>query len=122
MERRNPDRERTGIAQILAIGLVLAVALWAGLTLLGKTRSTWETHRSERKTQAASIRAAANNSESYAIADRRRRVEEMRQRAVADAREHYRKELEAGRIRCINGQLFKRLPNGWENVPGQRCH
>lgn len=122
MERQNPDRERTGIAQILAIGLVLAVALWAGLQLLGSTRATWEAQRTQRKAQAASIREAANNSQTHAMTERRRRVEEIRQRAMAEAQERHRKDMEAGRLRCINGQLFRRLSNGWENVRGQRCH
>lgn len=42
------------------------------------------------------------------------RVQRNRQRAEAELRER-------ASWRCINGTPFRKIPGGWENVPGERC-
>lgn len=32
-----------------------------------------------------------------------------------------REQQQRGEIRCIGGVLFRRIPGGWENVPGETC-
>lgn len=121
MERQPQRRERTGIFQIIGIGLVLAVALWGALALLGDTRSTWEQQRADRNAQVARMRELAASGARTGEQDQRA-LQEAQQRAIATAQERQRADVAAGRLRCVNGLLFRRLDNGWENIPGRRCH
>lgn len=114
MDRQTVRRERTGILHIVAITAVLAFALWGGAQLLGSTRATWER-------QHAAARPEETTAARNANADLQRAYREAKARGITDAREHYEAEVAAGRIRCLNGQVFRRLENGWENVPGQAC-
>ncbi len=43
-----------------------------------------------------------------------RRAQQIRERAERDMKER-------ATWRCINGTPFRKIPGGWENVPGQRC-
>lgn len=116
-QRRPERRERTGIIQIVLIGAVLAAALFGGLHLLGSTRKAWDARRDERFQRAESIRTSANAArEAQAEAMRRSRVDALQRMKLQEAQE-----LKEGRLRCINGQIFRRLENGWENVPGESC-
>lgn len=119
MERpRQPERrERTGIIQIVLIGAVLAAAVFGGLHLLGSTRKAWDARNDERFQRAETIRTAANAArEAQLEAIRRSRADALQQLRLEEA-----KALQEGRLRCINGQIFRRLENGWENVPGESC-
>jgi membrane protein involved in colicin uptake len=106
MDRHTNRRERTGIIQIVMIGSVLAAALLGGLHLLGSTRKAWDARNDRRFQQAETIRTAAN-AEREALLEtiRRNRAEAMQRRTLEEA-----KQLRDGRLRCINGQLFRRLP------------
>ena len=42
-------------------------------------------------------------------------------RERAEAQRERQRQLESGELRCIGGTLLRKLPDGWENVPGERC-
>lgn len=117
MDRPTPRRERTGIIQIVLIGAVLIAALYGGLRLLASTYDAHAARQQERATHAAQVRRAA------AHAEQLREAEAQLVQLAAIRRDRATKEadMRAGKLRCINGQLFRKLDNGWENLPGQRC-
>lgn len=43
--------------------------------------------------------------------------------AIRARRERADREAQQGRadVRCIGGVAFRRIPGGWENIPGQPC-
>ncbi|CAM4113644.1 hypothetical protein STLA111740_00515 [Stenotrophomonas lactitubi] len=45
-------------------------------------------------------------------------VAEIRLRRAAAEREIQQRRAE---IRCIGGVAFRRIPGGWENIPGETC-
>ena len=111
MERIRPPerRERVGIVQIVLIGVVLAAVLAGGVHLLGRTQAAWERRYGD---EVPSPTVSAPVQEPPVLpAPIDPKSEEGRMIA----------EFEAGKLRCINGQLFRRLHNGWENIPGMSC-
>lgn len=110
-------RERTGIVQIVMIAAILAASLYGGLQLLGDTHARFNQRQQEKAAEAAAIRKAANRSESErekAILMELTRKREIRRQDEEAA-------YQRGDMRCIGGQVFRRIPNGWENVPGRGC-
>lgn len=117
LQKTQERRERTGIVQIVLIAAVLLAALYGGLRLLGGTRASWEARKQERAQHAADIREAVAQAH-------REETQALRQAGYDRLIEHERKiseGLKSGRYKCVNGVLFRRLANGWENVPGERC-
>lgn len=53
-------------------------------------------------------------------AEKEARLAEMRTRQAAVQRDIEAKERNEG-LRCIGGVIFRRIPGGWENVPGAPC-
>lgn len=53
-------------------------------------------------------------------AEKEARLAEMRTRQAAVQRGIEAKEGNEG-LRCISGVMFRRIPGGWENVPGATC-
>lgn len=117
MERSTPRRERTGIIQIVLIGAVLIAALYGGLRLLASTYDAHAARQQERATNAAKIRHAAHKAEEQREAE----AKLAQLGAIRRARAEQDAEMRAGKLRCINGQLFRKLDNGWENLPGRKC-
>lgn len=117
MERPTPGRERTGIIQIVLIGAVLIAALYGGLRLLASTYDAHAARQQQRKTHANQVRRAAANAEQMREAE----AQLVQLAAIRRARAAQEEEMRTGKLRCINGQLFRKLDNGWENLPGQRC-
>ena len=117
LQKPQERRERTGIVQIVLIAAVLIAALYGGLRLLGGTRVSWEARKQERAQHAAEIREAvaqAQRAETQAI-------ENAGEQRLIDYEREISEGLKSGRYKCVSGVLFRRLPNGWENVPGERC-
>lgn len=52
------------------------------------------------------------------VADRKEALAQIRA-----LREQAEREVKQGRgeIRCIGGVAFRRIPGGWENIPGETC-
>jgi hypothetical protein len=120
MERQTTRRERTGLLQIVAIGIVLAAALWGGLTLLAKTHAAWDAREAKKATDAARIAATAPEQERENRAARLRY--EMAKSYAEDASdEQVRRLFRQGKLKCVHGVLFRKIDNGWENVPGAIC-
>lgn len=117
MERSTPRRERTGIIQIVLIGAVLIAALYGGLRLLASTYDAHAARQQDRATKAAQIRQAANRAQQQHEAEARL----VQLAAIRRAHAAQEADMRAGKLRCINGQLFRKLENGWENLPGRRC-
>lgn len=117
MERPTPRRERTGIIQIMLIAAVLLAALYGGARLLGATHLAWEARQERRITEDPAARSAAQQDYSKAQAA----LAQKQLLLLAEARAQRAEDLRTGKLRCINGQLFRRLDNGWENLPGQPC-
>lgn len=108
MERpRHPvARERSGIIHITLIGLALATVIAGGVHLLGRTQLAWNARYGERPPTPK----AQPQSEAPLVLP-----------APDPVYEQLKKDFAAGRLRCVNGQLFRKLPNGWENIPGEDC-
>lgn len=49
---------------------------------------------------------------------RQRRASQMQQPSVQPGAEA---DVAETGLRCLNGVLLRRIPGGWENIPGQRC-
>lgn len=119
MERELPPyrrtfahRGRSSIWTILALGALLAIAITAAAQLLSKTRERWEARN------APSAPAAPQPTLDDVRAARLAEIRDRRERAATD---QAARQQDGHQYRCINGQLFRRLPNGWENLPGEHC-
>lgn len=120
MERELPPyrrtfahRNRSTIWLILAVGALLAIAIAAGADLLSKTRERWEARHQELQ-PTVQPEPAIDLQRAAQLAD----IRERREQAAEQVRTN---EMKRDGYRCINGQLFRKLPNGWENLPGERC-
>jgi hypothetical protein len=117
-QQRQERRERTGIVQIVLIAAVLLAALYGGLRLLSDTHAALQARKGERTAHVAEIREAANNGQRA----KQLSFEEARKRRLIEYEQELSEGLQSGRLKCVQGVLFRRIPNGWENVPGDRCH
>lgn len=138
MERERPPYRaavtkpaRPAIWPILIVSAVLLAVIGSGFALLGQTRTKWERNRAEKTNKIAEFerqwKAQTFPALSAQEAQQRRREAtldlewERRHRADEASQDQAARDLTNGKLRCINGQLFRRLPDGWENIPGERC-
>jgi len=133
MERQRPEylpaqrSERVGIVWTVLIGAALAAAMAGAVMIYMETAAAWHRNQTER-TKAAEAQRAAGNA-ALAVRQeqgRQERIAEIRwRREAVDRIEKQRQAEQAARARgdlkCINGTLFRRIPNGWENLPGSNC-
>lgn len=123
MERQRPDylepipRTRwefpwLGLWAVLLLGMA-----GAGIWLHLKTGDAWNTRF---KGATAPSAAAAPIEPSTAEIDPSRQVPIAEIRARREQAEREILQHRAG-IRCIGGIAFRRIPGGWENIPGQKC-
>jgi hypothetical protein len=117
LQKPQASRERTGIIQIVLIAAVLLAALYGGLRLLGGTRASWEARKQERAQHAAEIREAV----AQAQRDENQALKDAGEQRLRDYEREISEGMKSGRFKCVSGVLFRRIPNGWENVPGEHC-
>jgi hypothetical protein len=117
LQKPQASRERTGIIQIVLIAAVLLAALYGGLRLLGGTRASWEARKQERAQHAAEVREAV----AQAQRDENQALKDAGEQRLRDYEREISEGMKSGRFKCVSGVLFRRIPNGWENVPGEHC-
>ncbi|WP_170874127.1 hypothetical protein [Xanthomonas translucens] len=134
MERQRPEylpaqrSERVGIVWTVLIGAALAAAMAGGAMIYIETAAAWQRNQSERTKATEAQRAAGNAAMQEGSAARKfEQIEEIRWRREAADRIEKQRQAEQvartrGELRCINGTLFRRIPNGWENLPGSSCN
>lgn len=103
----------------MALWAVLLVGMAAaGVWLHIRTNAAW-TARFNQPTPAAAPQAAPPQKETTYDSDPLfAKMAEIRARREQAEREA-RREREG--LRCIGGVAFRRIPGGWENVPGETC-
>ena len=102
----------------MALWAVLLLGMaGAGIWLHLKTGSAWDA-----RFKAAPARIAPTSvdrdPQPEPIADQKVVLAEVRARREQAEREAQQRRSET---RCIGGITFRRIPGGWENVPGQPC-
>lgn len=124
MDREKPPyldkipRDRRGNWPMYLLAAALLAALIGGWKIYAGTVAAWSQ-------RFANPEPSANEKiNAQVIAERQLAVDRLRQQseaARAEARLRRIQQLESGELRCINGTLLRKLPDGWENVPGERC-
>lgn len=114
--------ERASIWPTIAITAVLLAVAGCGVYLIGQTNARWEKNRTDKAARIAEFerRWAAQQAGNVSLPSEKPSPE-VQQLLDNIERERTRPQKLPDGLRCINGQLFRKLPNGWENIPGQRC-
>lgn len=103
----------------MALWAVLLLGMaGAGIWLHIRTNAAW-TARFNQPPRAETPQAAPPQQEAPSDIDARfAKMAEIRARRE-QAEHEARREREG--LRCIGGVAFRRIPGGWENVPGETC-
>ncbi|MBD9377934.1 hypothetical protein [Pseudoxanthomonas sp. PXM04] len=112
---------RPSIWPTLIVGAVLATVIGGGVYLLGQTRAKWEANRAGKAERAAAFERQWQQQQDAEVVQRVQadaKLEELRRAAI---RNRDQPETLPEPLRCINGQLFRRIPGGWENLPDTDC-
>lgn len=126
MERELPpyraavtQRTRASIWPVLLVAVVLLAAIIGVLRIYAGTRAAWERNQqpSQNTQLSRAIDAGTYQPSSPQILPRAITEEELR----ALQREEQKRQKARSELRCINGQVFRRIPNGWENLPFEQC-
>lgn len=141
MERERPEylppieRRRLEFPWLAVLAIALLALLAGGVHMLTKTQAAW----AERFDRKPEMRRPSEMPVPVAVEDDRKEMlsDIRRKRAKAEAeaqRRNAERELlneneanpqqggnNAQQLRCVNGTLFRRIPGGWENLPGERC-
>lgn len=129
MERERPgylppiERRRWEFPWLAVLAIALLALLASGVYMLSRTHAAWN-ERFSRTTDTA-IADTATPTQVPGDAEREAMLADIRlKRAAAEAAARsaeHGKRTEKHELRCINGILFRRIPGGWENLPGQSC-
>ncbi|MDQ7298012.1 hypothetical protein [Stenotrophomonas sp. Sm2017] len=123
MERERPEylqpipRSRwefpwLGLWAVLLLGMA-----GAGIWLHLKTSDAWNA-RFRAEPAPAQLTSADLAPQPEPVTDRKAALAEIRARREQAEREVKQRREE---IRCIGGVAFRRIPGGWENIPGETC-
>lgn len=128
MERERPEylppieRRRWEFPWLAVLAIALLALLIGGMHMLTKTHAAWNERFSTTDTAVADPAPPAQVLDDAEHAAKLAEIRLKRTAAEAKTRSaEQRKRLEASGLRCINGMLFRRIPGGWENLPGQSC-
>jgi hypothetical protein len=122
MERERPDylqpipRSRwefpwLGLWAVLLLGMA-----GAGIWLHLRTGDAWNARFQANAAPSPSTSAEAAQPEP--VADQKALLADIRARREQAEREIKKRREE---LRCIGGVAFRRIPGGWENIPGETC-
>jgi hypothetical protein len=128
MERERPEylqpieRRRLEFPWLAVIAVALIALMAGGVHMLTKTNAAWN----ERfKTTHETVAEPASEGQPMLDAERKAKLAEIRRKraqAEIEAKSAGRdKGAEKQQLRCIDGTLFRRIPGGWENLPGESC-
>lgn len=127
MERERPDylqpipRSRwefpwLGLWAVLLLGMA-----GAGIWLHLRTGDAWKA-RFQTEPAPTPSTSLDTGVQPAPIADRKALLAEIRARREQAEREAQHAERQRrAEIRCIGGVAFRRIPGGWENIPGETC-
>ncbi|MCU0999745.1 hypothetical protein JAK44_02045 [Stenotrophomonas maltophilia] len=127
MERERPEylqpipRSRwefpwLGLWAVLLLGMA-----GAGIWLHLRTGDAWSA-RFQREPTPTPSTSAGTVAQPEPMADRKALLAEIRARRERAEREAQNAERQRrAEIRCIGGVAFRRIPGGWENIPGETC-
>lgn len=119
MERERPEylppiqSRRWSFPWLLVIGLAVLVLAGYGVKQHLATQAAWEA-RFARKTAPRTAPTLPPVIQDTDPVEQIRRAQQIRERAEQDMKER-------ATWRCIDGTPLRKIPGGWENVPGQRC-
>jgi hypothetical protein len=133
MERERPEylqpieQRRWEFPWLAVIAAALIALMAGGVHMLSKTHAAWNQRFSTAATPSESDRTEAKREAELAeiklrqtVAARDADLEKIRQRRARAERDS-KAAQEDDQYRCIQGTLFRRIPGGWENLPGQSC-
>jgi len=128
MERERPEYlppikgRRWEFPWLLLIGIALAAIMVGGVSMLAKTNAAWAKRfdTNARVTADSAGQTGATPVDPPVTRGRRQDANTAAQRQERRMRDSDRA-TENERTRCISGTVFRRIPGGWENVPGMSC-
>lgn len=115
---------RASIWPTIAITAVLLAVAGCGVYLIGQTHARWEKNRADKAARIAEFerqwkaQQSPSKTAPYVVSDP---AWEHDQREMENLFLQRERDLRSGKLRCINHQVFRRLPNGWEHLPGDTC-
>lgn len=97
-----------------AIGIAVLALAGFGVKQHLATQAAWNERFNRPKATARTPEPIPFETQADDPVERIRQIRKARERAELELRER-------DSWRCINGTPFRKIPGGWENVPGQRC-
>lgn len=124
MERERPEylppipRSRWEFPWLGILAVLLLTLAGAGVWLHLKTSDAWNQRFVTGNSADTLPKQVAPEAKPQQVAtqEQMQLLERRVRHARAEARMREQEDL-----RCINGILFRRIPGGWENLPGQTC-
>lgn len=123
MERERPEylqpipRSRWEFPWLGLWAVILLGMAGAGIWLHLRTGDAWNA-RFQAEPMPAQSASANPAPQLKPLTDRKAALAEIRARREQAEREVKQRREE---IRCIGGVAFRRIPGGWENIPGETC-
>lgn len=123
MERERPEylpairQSRWEFPWLLVIGIVLLGLMAGGVHMLTRTNAAWEQRFKPVERHPPTVDVHPER-DAYIAEIRRRRAAAEQATRTGEAASRARTSSE---LRCIGGTLFRKIPGGWENLPGRSC-